>query len=115
MSHSGVISGMRRDAQILIFVDLRKSLQQQESMKWWRSENGVILTEGEGEDGAVPVELWRMVVEVKAGLGVLWDSEGGGNVRELPDRLKGLGMPMGKGRGGGRGGRGRGRGRGGRG
>lgn len=45
-----VISGMRGDAQLLIYVDLRRCLEDVKSkgveMLWWRSENGVILTEG---------------------------------------------------------------------
>ncbi|EXJ77393.1 hypothetical protein A1O3_09619 [Capronia epimyces CBS 606.96] len=41
-----VISGMRSDAQILIYIDIRKALADRPDMKWWRSENGVILTEG---------------------------------------------------------------------
>ena len=48
-----VISGMRGDAQILIYVDIRKALKA--GVELWRSENGVILTEGmvaEGGEGA---------------------------------------------------------------
>lgn len=41
-----VISGMRRDAQLLIYVDVKKALEEEKNMEWWRSENGVILTEG---------------------------------------------------------------------
>lgn len=45
-----VISGMRHDAQLLIYIDLRLCLedfkQNDVEMLWWRSENGVILTEG---------------------------------------------------------------------
>ncbi|KAK5092311.1 tRNA 2'-phosphotransferase [Lithohypha guttulata] len=45
-----VISGMRNDAQLLIYVDLKRCLEevreQGVEMLWWRSENGVILTEG---------------------------------------------------------------------
>ena len=45
-----VISGMRRDAQLLIYVDLKRCLQDVKEkgieMLWWRSENEVILTEG---------------------------------------------------------------------
>ncbi|KAL6242015.1 tRNA 2'-phosphotransferase [Rhinocladiella similis] len=41
-----VISGMRSDAQILVYVDIRRALVEQPDMKWWRSENGVILTDG---------------------------------------------------------------------
>ncbi|EXJ82121.1 hypothetical protein A1O1_08190 [Capronia coronata CBS 617.96] len=44
-----VISGMRGDAQILIYVDIRRALAERPDMKWWRSENGVILTEGVSE------------------------------------------------------------------
>ena len=49
-----VISGMRNDAQLLIYVDLNRCLEdvkgQGVEMLWWKSENGVILTEG--VDGA---------------------------------------------------------------
>lgn len=41
-----VISGMRRDAQLLIYVDVKKAMEGEKDMEWWRSENGVILTEG---------------------------------------------------------------------
>lgn len=46
-----VISGMRHDAQILIYIDLRRCLEDVAAkaageMEWWRSENGVILTAG---------------------------------------------------------------------
>ena len=44
-----VRSGMRSDAQILIYIDIRRSLEA--GMKWWRSENGVLLTEGIAVDG----------------------------------------------------------------
>lgn len=43
-----VISGMRRDAQLLVYVDVRAALEGEgeRGMEWWRSENGVVLTEG---------------------------------------------------------------------
>jgi 2'-phosphotransferase len=93
-----VISGMRSDAQILIYVDIRKALKA--GVEFWRSENGVVLTEGivaEGGEGAkvLSSEFWDVVVEVKAGVGVLW-KQGQGVVRELPAELKGRGMPRGK-------------------
>lgn len=93
-----VISGMRSDAQILIYVDIRKALKA--GVELWRSENGVILTEGmvaEGGEGAkmLSSEFWDVVVEVKAGVGVLW-KQGLGVVRELPAELKGRGIPRGK-------------------
>ncbi|KAJ4503859.1 tRNA 2'-phosphotransferase [Exophiala dermatitidis] len=46
LTKNKVISGMRSDAQILIYVDIRKALTESPDMTWWRSENGVILTEG---------------------------------------------------------------------
>jgi 2'-phosphotransferase len=137
-----VISGMRSDAQILIYMDIRRALTEEKDMKWWRSENGVILTDGiaaataasetETESqGApatapatapaakvVPTKYFLAAVEIKEGVGLLYEHDAGGVVRELPERLKSRGVPRGKGggprrRGGGdRGGGGRGGGRG---
>ncbi|KAL1995639.1 hypothetical protein VTN49DRAFT_1826 [Thermomyces lanuginosus] len=87
-----VISGMRSDAEILIYIDLRKALRA--GCPFYRSENNVILSEGfvppgkEASDEAskvVPLEFFDIVVERKAGLGVLW--ENGRVVRELPPHL----------------------------
>ncbi|KAI3954983.1 hypothetical protein MKW98_004986 [Papaver atlanticum] len=47
-----VISGMRRDVNLLIFLDVKKALR--EGMKLYISENKVILTEG--FNGVVPVK-----------------------------------------------------------
>ncbi|KPI36409.1 uncharacterized protein AB675_2941 [Cyphellophora attinorum] len=44
MADAKVKSGMRPDAEVLIYIDLERALKA--GMKWWRSENGVILTEG---------------------------------------------------------------------
>ena len=93
-----VISGMRSDAQILIYVDIRKALKA--GVEFWRSENGVVLTEGmvaEGGEGTkmLSSEFWDVVVEVKTGVGVLW-KQGQGVVRELPAELRGRGIPRGK-------------------
>ena len=55
-----VISGMRRDANVLIWVDVRQSLEEG-GMNWWRSANGVILTEGD-EQGIVPMKFVKRVV-----------------------------------------------------
>jgi len=45
-----VISGMRHDAQILIYIDLKACLEDVKTrgveMEWWRSENDVVLTAG---------------------------------------------------------------------
>lgn len=87
-----VISGMRRDAQVLIYIDLRKALEA--GCPFWRSENGVILSEGlasSKDDGNgnqlsfVPLDFFDVVVERKAGLGKIW--EAGKSVQELPAEL----------------------------
>ncbi|XP_062154179.1 uncharacterized protein LOC133862395 [Alnus glutinosa] len=49
-----VISGMRRDVNVLIFLDVRKALE--DGMKLYISDNKVILTEG--FDGAVPAKYF---------------------------------------------------------
>lgn len=127
-----VISGMRRDAELLIYIDVRRSLEDG-AMKWWMSENGVVLTEGMGEEGIVPVKYFKEVVgrpqqrrggnKVTTGgkeeerdevaVGTLWKD--GMWVADLPEAVRSRPPPnkSGRGRGGGgRGGRGRGRGQG---
>lgn len=47
-SSQPVISGMRATATMLIWVDLKRSLEAG-ALKWWRSANGVVLTEGDAE------------------------------------------------------------------
>ncbi|GAB2210741.1 hypothetical protein Droror1_Dr00016024 [Drosera rotundifolia] len=53
-----VISGMRRDVNMLIFLDVKKALE--EGMKIFISDNKVILTEG--FDGTVPVQFFEKIV-----------------------------------------------------
>ncbi|KGM92442.1 tRNA 2'-phosphotransferase [Paracoccidioides brasiliensis Pb18] len=103
----GVISGMRADAQILIYIDLKKALEA--GVPFWRSENGVILSEGLDMDGdgrkIVGLEFFDLVVERRNGLGVLWDRERGGLMKETPDWMMTAKTPKG-GAGGGERGRG---------
>lgn len=115
-----VVSGMRNDAELLIYIDIKKSLEDGKTL-WWVSENGVVLTEGD-ESGVLSPKYWSKVVGRKEReCGILW--EGGEKVMDLPEALKSRKAPFGKGglpksrghhergRGsGGRGGRGRGRG-----
>lgn len=96
----GVTSGMRKDAELLIEIDLEKSAKEG-GLKWWRSENGVLLTEG-GEEGLVKKEWFRRVEGRKANVGVLW--EDGQWKGDLPAGLE-IRQPMGKGGRGGRGGK----------
>ncbi|KAJ9602086.1 tRNA 2'-phosphotransferase [Cladophialophora chaetospira] len=107
-----VISGMRSDAQILIYIDIHRALAEEKDMKWWKSENGVILTDGVasiegGTEKLVPTKYFLAAVEIKEGVGLLYEA-GKGAAKELPERLKSRSVPRGKG-GGPRGGRGRGR------
>ncbi|CAI8600811.1 unnamed protein product [Vicia faba] len=53
----GVISGMRRDVNVLIFLDVRKALE--EGIKLYISDNKVILTEG--LDGVVPSKYFQKI------------------------------------------------------
>ncbi|KAL1961356.1 hypothetical protein VTO42DRAFT_84 [Malbranchea cinnamomea] len=107
--HEGVISGMRADAQILIYIDLKRALRA--GCPFWVSENGVILSEGmareEEEEGGkekvVPLEFFDVVVERKNGLGVLW--EGGRLVKETPEWMLNAKAPAGKGERGEKGGK----------
>lgn len=78
-----VISGMRNSSTVLVFLNVEKALAM--GLRLWRSENGVILTEGDGE-GIVPVSCFRRV-ESRRGEGVL--VEEGRVVGELPAKGKG--------------------------
>lgn len=97
-----VISGMRKDAQVLIYIDLRKALAA--GCPFWRSENGVILSEGlavlKGQEDTdsdaqkvVSVDFFDVVVEKKVGLGKIW--ERGEVLQELPAKLTSRGTPKG--------------------
>ncbi|KAL8714251.1 MAG: hypothetical protein Q9220_001980 [cf. Caloplaca sp. 1 TL-2023] len=72
-----VISGMRTSADTLIWVDVRRSAEEG-GLKWWRSENGVVLTEGDG-NGCVELR-WVSRVERRGTGEVVWrrgDDDGG--------------------------------------
>lgn len=107
-----VVSGMRRDAELVVEIDVEASLRQ--GVKWWRSDNGVVLTEGSEDGGLLSASFFKKVTGRKMNVGVLW--EDGEKRADLPAGIKGR-VPQGKGqgrsrgRGGGdrrRGGRGRG-------
>lgn len=73
-----VISGMRASATVLVWVDVRRSLAA--GMRWWRSANGVVLTEGD-HDGVVRLEwVCRVLVRGRGGEwgDAGWGVEGGG-------------------------------------
>ncbi|KAL8726367.1 MAG: hypothetical protein Q9166_006774 [cf. Caloplaca sp. 2 TL-2023] len=54
-----VISGMRASADTLIWVDVKRSAAEG-GLKWWKSANGVVLTEGD-EKGVVGLKWVRRV------------------------------------------------------
>ncbi|XDG00708.1 hypothetical protein ABKA04_000323 [Annulohypoxylon sp. FPYF3050] len=94
-----VVSGMRSDAEVLIFVDVESSLRDG-GIKWWISANDVVLTDGD-EQGVVPLKYFKEVRGRKQGVGVLWKD--GEKVADLPEDIVAK-VPMGKTRGGGGGG-----------
>ncbi|KND94827.1 tRNA 2'-phosphotransferase 1 [Tolypocladium ophioglossoides CBS 100239] len=103
----GVVSGMRGDAELVVEIDVEASLREG-GVAWWRSDNGVVLTEG-GEHGVLSMRFFKRVTGRKVDVGVLW--EDGEKKADLPEGIKGK-IPQGKGPrggGGGRGGRGGGR------
>lgn len=83
---------MRADAEMLIYIDIEKSLEDG-ALQWWMSENGVVLTEG-GENGLVPTRYWKLVKGRRQDVGVLW--EDGVEVAELPQSVRGRKAPTGK-------------------
>ncbi|KAF6222692.1 hypothetical protein HO133_000739 [Letharia lupina] len=87
-----VVSGIRNTSTVVIWVDVKKSLEG--GVKWWRSENGVILTEGVGEPKMLGFE-WVKWVEVRGEGKILYgekvESEEVGEMEERMDRL-GVGL-----------------------
>jgi 2'-phosphotransferase len=68
LGQDGVISGMRQNCTVLIYVDLHKALDA--GVEFFKSENGVVLTEGIDGTGCLPKEYFKTVVSNK-GM-VLW-------------------------------------------
>ncbi|KAI8941121.1 hypothetical protein NX059_002359 [Plenodomus lindquistii] len=105
-----VISGMRKNSSILIYIDIQAAIAA--GIKFFISENGVILTEG-NEQGFLPYEFFKRVESRKASGGVLM-SDGQlpeGVVVDVEAWEKEIAEGQGKGKRGGRaGGRGGGRG-----
>ncbi|CAK7238717.1 MAG: tRNA 2'-phosphotransferase [Sporothrix thermara] len=76
------IPGLRRDAQVLVFLDVRRALREDPQLKWWQAANGVVLTEGDA-DGVVPTRFFRRVVLSSEGEKLLSETAGTG-VAEHP-------------------------------
>ncbi|KAF3080854.1 hypothetical protein TWF102_010476 [Orbilia oligospora] len=105
-----VLSGMRFDAEVLFYIDILKGVQ--DGLKFWRSDNGVILTTGREEEDCLPMDYVLRVEDVggRAGGGELWTRDEG-VIKEWPKTGKGKLAPKssrnGQSNRGGRGGRGR--------
>ncbi|KOS17119.1 tRNA 2'-phosphotransferase 1 [Escovopsis weberi] len=67
----GVVSGMRGDAELVVEIDVRRSMEEG-GLRWWRSDNGVVLTEGD-EGGLVSARFFRRVTGRRVDVGVLWE------------------------------------------
>jgi len=59
-----VVSGMRNSSRILIFINVQKALDA--GIKFWLSDNGVVLTEGD-ERGYLPEIFFERVVDIRDG------------------------------------------------
>ncbi|KAL9016326.1 MAG: hypothetical protein Q9185_006309, partial [Variospora sp. 1 TL-2023] len=66
-----VVSGMRSSADVLVWVDVKRSAREG-GIRWWRSENGVVLTEGDGGKGEVALK-WVSRVERRGTGEVIWE------------------------------------------
>ncbi|MBW0468251.1 hypothetical protein O181_007966 [Austropuccinia psidii MF-1] len=61
LGEDGVISGMRASCDILIYLDVEKCLT--DGIKFFRSANGVILTEGLSTSKSIPITYFKKVVK----------------------------------------------------
>lgn len=59
IGEEGVISGMRYSCTHFIYIDLNKALK--DGVKFFKSENGVVLTEGVKGEGYLPKEYFSKV------------------------------------------------------
>lgn len=91
-AETGVVSGIRHNSEVLIFVDIQRAVEEG-GLKFWMSANGVVLTEGDAQ-GRLGLEYVNRIVDTKNQLGVLW--QGGQVVTELPARLRGRRIQLGK-------------------
>lgn len=57
-------AGMRTSSHVLIYIDVQKALDA--GIKFWLSDNGVVLTEGD-ERGYLPKTFFEKVVDIKHG------------------------------------------------
>ncbi|KAF9586580.1 tRNA 2'-phosphotransferase 1 [Lunasporangiospora selenospora] len=58
---NGVISGMRGSCNMYIYIDTEKAFQ--DEIKFYRSSNNVILSDGKNGDGIIPPLYFQKVVK----------------------------------------------------
>ena len=61
----GVISGMRRDAELFIWVNVHEAIKG--GLTFYESANGVILSSGKDGDGIIPRAYFSVVIEPHGG------------------------------------------------
>ena len=61
----GVISGMRKSSQVLIYIDLEKALAV--GIPFFVSDNGVLLSPGQGNTNIIPPTFFTMVTDNRTG------------------------------------------------
>ena len=67
-----VISGMRNTSSVLIYLDIKKALTA--GLKFWRSKNGVILSNGD-KAGIIPLGFFERVEDRKKGSIIMRDGK----------------------------------------
>ena len=60
-NHDGVISGMRKSASIHIYINAKKCAD--DGIAFFKSDNGVLLTDGVNHSGILPVEYFSRVTD----------------------------------------------------
>ncbi|RKF80233.1 putative trna 2 -phosphotransferase 1 protein [Golovinomyces cichoracearum] len=75
-------------ADVSIYIDLPLAMEKDKNIKWFRSETGAVITEGDAE-GKIDKSLWKNVVGRRADIGILY--EDGQVKKEVPIGLRGKG------------------------
>lgn len=65
----GVISGMRKGSEVMVYLDLAGAVR--DSIPFFVSANGVVLSPGEGDTGVVPTKYFKDVIYGKTGESIL--------------------------------------------
>lgn len=79
---SGVISGMRKSAEVLVFVDLARALA--DGIPFFVSANKVVLSPGAGSTGAIPAKYFQRVVHRETGRVLFPSGDGGASSHASP-------------------------------